>query len=120
VPLATSHQDKATILARRFFPDSVADLSDVYLDLQDGQHQRFTLDYTVTEAEITDILKKTGAWKAPGQDLLPTGFLKACKGPLAKLLAELATASLRLEHFPTQFRAAKVVVLRKPGKTIAQ
>jgi hypothetical protein len=98
----------------------VADLSDVHLDLQDGQHQRFTLDYIVTEAEITDILKKTGAWKAPGQDLLPTGFLKACKGPLAKLLAELATASLRLEHFPTQFRAAKVVVLRKPGKTIAQ
>jgi hypothetical protein len=64
----------------------------------------------VKEAEITDILRKNGAWKAPGPELLPTGFLKACKGPLAKLLAELATASLQLEHFPTQFRAAKVVV----------
>jgi hypothetical protein len=53
-------------------------------------------------------------------DLLPTGFLKACKGPLAKLLAQIATACLQLEHFPTQFRAAKVVVLRKPGKTIAR
>ena len=120
LPVASSHQEKATILAHRFFPDSVADLSDIHLNLQDSQHQRFTLDYTVKEAEITDILKKTGAWKAPGPDLLPTGFLKACKGPLAKLLAKLATASLRLEHFPTQFRAAKVVVLRKPGKTIAQ
>ena len=119
-PVATSHQEKATILARRFFPDSVADLSDVDLDLQDSQYQRFTIDNTVTKAEITEILQKTGAWKAPGPDLLPTGFLKACKGPLAKLLAELATASLRLEHFPTQFRAAKVVVLRKPGKTLAQ
>jgi retron-type reverse transcriptase len=119
-PVATSHSDKASILARRFFPDSTADLSDIQLDLQDHQYQRFTLDQTVTEDDITDILKKTGAWKAPGLDLLPTGFLKACKTPLAKLLAELATASLQLEHFPTQFRAAKVVVLRKPGKTVAQ
>ena len=71
------------------------------------------------EAEITTILRKTGAWKAPGPDLLPTGFLKACKGLLAKLLAQIATACLQLEHFLTQFRAAKVVVLRKPGKTIA-
>ena len=39
---------------------------------------------------------------------------------MATLLADLATACLQLEHFPTQFRAAQVVVLRKPGKTIAQ
>jgi hypothetical protein len=119
-PTATSHSAKASVLARRFFPHSVADLSDVHLDLQDDSHQRFPLDQVVKEAEITTILKKTGAWKAPGPDLLPTGFLKACKGPLAKLLARVATASLQVEHFPTQFRAAKVVVLRKPGKTIAQ
>jgi hypothetical protein len=119
-PLATSHADKASILARRFFPHSAADLSDINLDLQDDSHQRFPIDQTVKEAEITTILRETGAWKAPGPDLLPTGFLKACKGPLAKLLAQIATACLQLEHFPTQFRAAKVVVLRKPGKTIAQ
>jgi hypothetical protein len=119
-PAATSHSAKASVLARRFFPHSVADLSDVHLDLQDNSLQRFPIDQVVKAAEITTILKKTGAWKAPGPDLLPTGFLKACKGPLAKLLARLATASLQVEHFPTQFRAAKVVVLRKPGKTIAQ
>jgi hypothetical protein len=117
---ATSHSAKASVLARRFFPHSVADLSDVQFDLQDDSHQRFPIDQVVKEAEITLILKKTGAWKAPGPDLLPTGFLKACKGPLAKLLARVATASLQVEHFPTQFRAAKVVVLRKPGKTVAQ
>jgi hypothetical protein len=48
----------------------------------------------VIEDDITDILKKIGAWKALGLDLLPTSFLKACKAPLAKLLAELVTASL--------------------------
>jgi hypothetical protein len=117
---ATSHRDKATVLGRRFFPESVADLSDVVLDLQDEQYQRFTIDDAVTEEDITNVLRKTGAWKAPGPDLLPTGFLKACGRPLAKLLAAIATASLRLGHVPAQFKAAKVVVLRKPGKTLEQ
>jgi hypothetical protein len=119
-PAAVKHADKAQVLAQRFFPQSIADLRDVRLDLEDESHQRFAVDQVVTEADIAHILKTTGAWKAPGPDLLPTGFLKACKAPLAKLLAELATACLQRGHYPTQFRAAKVVVLRKPGKTIAQ
>jgi hypothetical protein len=119
-PVASSHSAKAAALAQRFFPQSVADLSDIQLDFQDESHQRFSVDQVVKEAEIATILKTTGAWKAPGPDLLPTGFLKACKAPLARLLAELATACLQLEHYPTQFRAANVVVLRKPGKTVAQ
>jgi hypothetical protein len=119
-PTATSHAAKANILAQRFFPPSIADLSDVHLNLQDNSHQRFPVDQEVKDSEIKSILHTTGAWKAPGTDLLPTGFLKACKAPLAKLLAELATACLQREHFPTQFRTANVVVLRKPGKTIAQ
>jgi uncharacterized protein (DUF2062 family) len=52
--------------------------------------------------------------------MLPTGFLKACRRPLAKLLAVIATASLRLGHFLVQFKAAKVVVLRKPRRTLEQ
>ena len=118
--IAVSHSDKAAVLAQRFFPQSNADLSDVRLDLEDNSHQRFTVDQVVTKAEITHILKTTGAWKAPGPDLLPTGFLKACKAPLARLLAEIATACLRCGHYPIRFRAANVVVLRKPGKTVAQ
>jgi hypothetical protein len=42
------------------------------------------------------------------------------KGPLAKLLAQIATVYLQLEHFLTWFCAMKVVVLYKPGKTITQ
>jgi hypothetical protein len=60
-PLATSHADKAAVLARRFFPHSAADLSDINLDLQDDSHQRFPIDQTVKEAEITTILRETGA-----------------------------------------------------------
>ena len=36
--LATSHTDKASVLARRFFPHSDADLSDVHLNLQDDSY----------------------------------------------------------------------------------
>jgi hypothetical protein len=48
-PTATSHSTKASVLARRFFPHSVADLSDVHLDLQDDSHQRFPIDQVVTK-----------------------------------------------------------------------
>jgi hypothetical protein len=118
--LAISHSEKAAILAQRFFPESIADLSNIRLDLQDYQYQRFPLSQAITQEEVANILYNTGAWKAPGTDLLPIGFLKACGPPLATLLARIVTASLQLEHFPKQFRVAKVIVLRKPGKTIQQ
>ena len=98
----------------------MADLSDIHLDLQDTSYQQFLIDQTVSTADITAILKKTGAWKAPGLDLLPTGFLKAYKALLARLLAQIVIACLQHEHFLTQFRAVRVVVLRKPGKTVTQ
>jgi hypothetical protein len=51
----------------------------------------------VDSAEITEILRQTAAWKAPGtDDLLPTWFLKACGPPLAEILARLANASFSL------------------------
>jgi hypothetical protein len=48
------------------------------------------------------------------------GFLKACGEPLYRVLARIAQASLRAEYFPRRFRDAKVITLRKPGKTAAQ
>src|SRR5436190_2199399 len=55
-------------------------------------------------------------WKAPRNDLLPTGFLKMYGKPLHEVLAKIATASFRLGHFPQRFRNALVVVLHKVGK----
>lgn len=62
-------------------------------------------------------MRKTSPWKAPGEDLFPTGFLKACGKPLAQVVAILATRCLQLGWFPTRFKRAKTVVLPKPGKT---
>ena len=117
-PPATTHEEKAELLGHRFFPEVQADLSDVQLDLQNDDYQAFTLDQDVIQDEIASILRSTGVWKAPGPDLLPVGFLKACRPLLASALANIAAASLRLSYLPSQLQAAKVVVIPKPGKTV--
>ena len=38
--------------------------------------------------------------KAPGEDWLQTGFLKACGRPFRQAIASIAEDSFRLEHFP--------------------
>ena len=76
------------------------------------------IDQRITQEDIANALRSTGAWKAPGPDLLPVGFLKACRPPLYKALACIATVSLQLGHFLSQFQVAKVVILTKPGKTV--
>ena len=81
----------------------------------------FEISRKVDAGEIQDIIRNTGAWKAPGtNDWLPTGFLKACGHPLAAILAEITNASFALEYYPKRFCAGGVVVLAKPGKTMAQ
>ena len=81
----------------------------------------FEISRRVDAGEIQDIIWNTGAWKALGtNDWLPTGFLKACGHPLAAILAEITNASFILEYYPKQFYAGGVVVLVKPGKTMAQ
>ncbi|EAQ86126.1 hypothetical protein CHGG_07379 [Chaetomium globosum CBS 148.51] len=70
----------------------------------------------VTPTEIAKAIGGASPWKAPGEDLLPMGLLKACGIPLAEVLAVLATRCLELGWFPDRFKKAKTIVLPKPGK----
>jgi hypothetical protein len=116
--VAASHGQKAEALAKRFFPNPPADLDDVQdQTFSDDWEPRFDIQQEVTPAEVAEALAKTSSWKAPGEDLLPTGLLKACGKPLADVVAILATRCLELGWFPTRFKRAKTVVLPKPGKT---
>ena len=78
------------------------------------------MNQRVDADNITYILYNISAWKAPGFDLLLAGFLKAYGIPLYKVLAKLADASFRHKHFLRCFRAARIVVILKPGKTNKQ
>jgi hypothetical protein len=77
-PIACTHAEKATLLTDRFFPDSVADLTDV-IDTTFG-HDTFPADplvllQTVTADDVKQTLQYTRAWKALGNNGLPVGFL---------------------------------------------
>src|SRR5436190_13006668 len=122
-PTATTHREKTRLLAERFFLNPDADLSDIVdRSWSDESFQGpFTVGREVNAAEVTEILCKTGAWKVPGTtNWLPTGFLKACRTLLAEALARITNASFTLEYYPKRFKVVGVVVLAKPGKTIAQ
>jgi hypothetical protein len=79
-----------------------------------------TIFQRVIKNEIEDIIKSTKSWKASGKDNIPTGLLKACGKPLYKTLAALVTSSFNAAYFPRRFKIAKVTVLLKPNKTIAE
>jgi hypothetical protein len=79
-----------------------------------------TISQRVTENEIEDIIKSTKSWKAPKKDNIFTGLFKACGKPLYKTLIALVISSFNAVYFPRRFKIAKVTILPKLNKTIAQ
>lgn len=116
---ARTHSEKAALLAERFFPNPPADLSDL-----DGPQQlptsSFAIKKEVTSSEVAAILRNTAAWKSPGEDLLPVGFLRACGQPVYDVLATLISKSFELAYYPKRFRSARVAIIPKPNKTKAE
>jgi hypothetical protein len=74
----------------------------------------------VTMNEIKDIIRNSRLWKAPKDDGLSIGLLKACGKPLFKALAAFASSSFQAAYFPKRFKKARVTMLPKPNKTAAQ
>ena len=119
--LASSHAERASLLAEKFFPCPEADLSDLDgAEASTGTPPALDIPQGVSPDDIQQVIKCTGAWKAPGEDLLPAGFLKACGKPLLEVLSSLVEASFTLAYYPRRFRAARVVVIPKPNKTTQQ
>jgi hypothetical protein len=93
--VAADHGQKAEALAKRFFPNPPADLTDVQDQaFLDSWVPGFEVQQKITPAEVQEAIRRASPWKAPGEDLLPTGILKACGKPLANVLAILATRCL--------------------------
>ena len=118
--MATTHTEKADILARRFFPNPTTNLLTIRHPTWPDYsfHLCTTISQQVTKEDIWQVLKEMALNKAPGEDWLQTGFLKACRRPFCRAIARIAEDSFQLKHFPHYFRAAQVVVLWKPRKTL--
>jgi len=114
--LKETHQGKAQALAARFFPNITPQ---GYTPLE-RTGPRVPISQDMDKFDIAKILWKTSPWKAPGLNNLPMGFLKAYGQPLIKTLARIANASFNVSYFPSAFKQARVVVLRKPGKIMEQ
>lgn len=66
--------------------------------------------------EIQGIITQSKPDKCPGSDGILNRFLKAMGKSLVEVLTKLINACLKYSYFPQQFRHARTIVLRKPGK----
>lgn len=72
--------------------------------------------HPITELEIERSLKAAKGNTAPGEDTLPMLVWKKLWRHLKSFIVNIFTASVELGHHPRQWRSAKIIVLRKPGK----
>jgi hypothetical protein len=116
--IATTRAEKEEALRNRFFPESEADLSDIQ-DTTFADHtftNSLSLPQAASEEEIAQAIASQKSKGAPGPDGVSTRFLKLMGQPLVKALTSLTTACWHAEYFPTRFRLATTVCLKKPNK----
>ena len=107
----TENKDKAQAFLEAFFPAmNTPDPSPpAALETELPWHP-------ITELEIERSLKTAKGTTAPGEDNLPMLIWKKIWGHLKSFIVSIFTACVELGHHPRQWRNAKIVVLRKPGK----
>jgi hypothetical protein len=115
-----SHNSKAELFAERFFPDPRADPEALQAARKQRPNCEFIMFQRVTMNEIKDIIRNSRPWKAPKDDGLSIGLLKACGKLLFRALAALASSSFQAAYFPKRFKKARITILLKPNKTAAQ
>ena len=116
--IATSLPDKVQALRKRFYPRVEADLADISdTTFEDSSFLNpLAICQDTNPQEVLNLLRTRRANKAPGNDSIPNNFLKAMGEPLAVAVAAITTACWKLGHYPQQFKHARTVVIRKPGK----
>jgi hypothetical protein len=111
--LLTTNNEKAEILATKFFPQSgAADLRDI----TDEQFERFTIPEKVTANELAEVISTLPNQKASGPDIIPNEAWKALKETIAPGLAETVTKIFQRGELPAVLKESTTVVLRKEKK----
>jgi len=107
----TDNHDKARIFLESFFP-KMADPSEETLPQQRGEISW----EPINEREISKALKAAKGTTAPGEDGLQTLVWKHLWKYVRKIITHIFTTSVELGHYPSQWKRAKIVVLREDGK----
>ncbi len=111
---ATTPQEKAEALKMRFFPPMPdANLSDIPNALYPPEQPS---PMSVSEEDISLVIKKAHPFKAAGSNGIPFFILKCLGSSLVSYLQPLFQACVNLSYHPTAFCHCNTVPLRKLGK----
>ncbi|KAJ3453213.1 hypothetical protein MRS44_018868 [Fusarium solani] len=104
--------EQAEELLNAFFPPLPTDIED------EGPrpHRREVAMPNLTMGEVEEKVMEAKAWKAPGEDGLPAMVWKQLWPVVKERVLHLFHTSLGEGRLPDQWRTAKIIPLKKPGK----
>ncbi|KAI3014160.1 hypothetical protein CBS147347_11515 [Aspergillus niger] len=108
----TGNQEKAEAFMDTFFPTMAP--------AQEETPTRIPAELPwqpITELEVYRSLQAAKSSTAPGEDGLPMLIWKRLWRHLGNLITRIFAASIDLGYHPRKWRSARIVVLRKPGKS---
>lgn len=109
----------AKTLENTFSPNNIPDIETetmVYNKLAEPDIlPQNILPYT-NPHEINEIIKCLPNRKSPGLDLITNALLKKIPKKAITLLSILFNSLLKIGHFPTEWKKAAVIMIKKPGK----
>ncbi|KAJ3453787.1 hypothetical protein MRS44_018419 [Fusarium solani] len=108
----TNHREQAEELLSKFFPPVPNDIAD-----EGPRPQRAPIAMPdITTEEVERQLLAAKSWKAPGEDGLPVFVWKQVWPVVRHWVMAIFRASLEEGTLPHQWRHAKIIPLKKPGK----
>lgn len=121
---ASSSQDKADVIAahlKKTFQPNTCDNPVILSQLEEEtKNMNYLPDLaieTISEDEVFNEIKfKTKAKKAPGFDLISGIVLKNLPKTVIRKITKIFNAVIKLQHIPSQWKKAEIIVLLKPGK----
>jgi len=73
-------------------------------------------DYNISYKEVRQALIERKSFSCPGLDSFPYAFLKALGPSFINILVSIISTSWKLGYFPSRFKQARTIIIRKPNK----
>lgn len=83
------------------------------------EEKPYSVPHQITPEDIISDIRKLKNNKAPGMHEIPNLAVKHFPPLAVCVLTAIINATLRLAHFPTPWKEAKIIALPKPGKDLS-
>jgi hypothetical protein len=111
--IITQNNEQASLLLEKFFPPLPEQI-----DQEPDSPRRHGIPLErITAEEISRAIQRTSPMKAPGGDGLPTIVWKQLWPVIQEQVTQLFNSSLDQGILPSQWKEAKIIPLKKPGKS---